>query len=329
MKALWYTRTGPADAVLVLGDQPDPVAAPGQVLVQLHASGVNPADCNRRSGRGYVMEAPLVIPHSDGAGVVVAVGSGVDQGWVSQRVWLYNGQRGRALGTAAQFIALDVGLVTVLPETVSFAQGACLGIPGLTAWCALFADGDIGGQRILVTGGAGAVGHYAIQMAQAAGATVLATASPGIKTEQAIAAGAQLVFDRADPDCAERILAATAGRGVDRIVEVDFGGNLATSLKVLAVNGTLSSYASRGNDRPEVPYYDLARKCLRLHAFYLPSLPLALRQRAQAGIDQWLRSGARSHRVVGPFPLADSVAAHRAVEQGGKLGTVVVEPPLA
>jgi len=326
MRALWYTRTGPAAEVLCLGEQPDPVAGPGQALVRLHASGVNPADCNRRSGRGYAMEAPLVIPHSDGAGIVEAVGAGVDTAWIGRRVWLYNGQRGRPLGTGAQWIALDAGLITELPDNVGFAEGACLGIPGLTAWCALFADGDIRGQRVLVTGGAGAVGHYAVQMASWAGARVFATASPGIKTEQCLAGGAQQVFDRADPDCAERILEATEGQGIDRIVEVDFGGNLATSLKVLAVNGAISSYASRGNDKPVVPIYEFARKCARWHAFYLPSLPLALRQRAQAGMTSWLQGGPRMHRVVGPFSLEQAVAAHETVERGGKLGTVVVVP---
>ena len=326
MRALWYTRTGPAAEVLCLGEQPDPVAGPGQALVRLHASGVNPADCNRRSGRGYAMEAPLVIPHSDGAGVVEAVGAGVDTGWIGRRVWLYNGQRGRPLGTGAECIALDVGLITELPDNVSFAEGACLGIPGLTAWCALFADGDIRGQRVLVTGGAGAVGHYAVQMASWAGARVFVTASPGIKTEQCLAGGAQQVFDRADPHCADRILEATGGQGIDRIVEVDFGGNLGTSAKVLAVNGAISSYASRGKERPELPYSELARKCARLQAFYLPALPLALRQRAQAGMSRWLSGGQRIHRVVGPYPLEQAVAAHDAVERGGKLGTVVVVP---
>ena len=326
MRALWYTRTGPAAEVLCLGEQPDPVAAPGQVLVRLHASGVNPADCNRRSGRGYTMEAPLVIPHSDGAGVVEAVGEGVDRTWTGRRVWLYNGQRGRPLGTGAERIALDAGLVTALPDDVSFAEGACLGIPGLTAWCALLGDGDIRGQRVLVTGGAGAVGHYAVQMAAWAGAQVFATASPGVKTEQCLAGGARQVFDRADPDCAERILEASGGQGIDRIVEVDFGGNLATSAKVLAVNGAISSYASRGKERPELPYSELARKCARMQAFYLPSLPLALRQRAQAGMAEWLSGGPRMHRVVGPYPLDQAVAAHQAVERGGKLGTVVVVP---
>jgi NADPH2:quinone reductase len=165
-------------------------------------------------------------------------------------------------------------------------------------------------------------------MARWAGAEVFATASPGIKTEQALAGGAHQVFDRADPDCAQRILDATQGQGIDRIVEVDLGGNLQNSLKVLAVNGAISSYASRGNDRPVLPVYEMARKCLRIHSFYLPSLPLALRQRAQAGMAEWLAGGPRIHRVVGPFPLEQAVAAHEAVERGGKLGTVVVAPQL-
>src|ERR1700761_577484 len=178
MKAVWYERCGPATDVLSYGEQPTPSAGPGEVRVKLEASGVNPADVGRRAGNYRGLEFPLVIPNSDGAGVIDQVGSGVSRLKPGQRVWLFNGQRnGRALGTAAEYIALAEQLVTPLPDQVSFAQGATLGIPAMTAWCSLFADGPLAGKTVLVTGGAGAVGHYAVQLAKWGGTKVIATVS--------------------------------------------------------------------------------------------------------------------------------------------------------
>src|SRR3979411_3030546 len=167
MKAVWYERTGPAPEVLTFGDMPTPVAGPGEVRVRLEASGVNPADVGRRAGSHRALEFPRVIPNSDGAGIVDQVGDGVTRLGVGERVWLFNGQRnGRAFGTAAEYIALAEHLVTPLPADVPFAAGATLGIPCMTAWCCLFGEGPIAGQTVLVTGGAGAVGHYAGRVAK-------------------------------------------------------------------------------------------------------------------------------------------------------------------
>src|ERR1700727_36022 len=182
MKAVWYARTGPAADVLSFGDMPTPVAGPGEVLVRLQASGVNPADVGRRAGTYSALEFERVIPNSDGAGLIEQAGSGVTRFERGQRVWLFNGQRnGRALGTAAEYIALAEHLVTPLPDRLSFAEGATLGIPAMTAWCGLFGDGPIAGQTVLVTGGAGAVGHYAVQLAKWGGARVIATVSCAVQ----------------------------------------------------------------------------------------------------------------------------------------------------
>src|ERR1700675_1317226 len=227
MKAVWYEGTGVAADVLSFGDMPTPVAGPGEVRVRLEASGVNPADVGRRAGSYRAMEFSRVIPNSDGAGIVDQVGDGVTRLQIGQRVWLYNGQRnGRAFGTAAEYIALAEQLVTPLPDDVSFAAGATLGIPSMTAWCCLFGDGPIAGQTVLVTGGAGAVGHYAVQLAKAGGARVIATVSSSIKDMEARLAGADLVVNYQTEDVVAKTLAFTDGRGVDRVVDVDFGGNL-------------------------------------------------------------------------------------------------------
>src|SRR6476469_7508942 len=196
MKAVWYERTGAAPDVLSFGDMPTPVARSGEVLIRLEASGVNPADAGRRAGSYRPMEFSRVIPNSDGAGIVDQAGDGVTRLQVGQRVWLYNGQRnGRAFGTAAEYITLAEHLVTPLPDNLSFPEGATLGIPAMTAWTCLHCDGPIVGQTVLVTGGAGAVGHYAVQLANWGGAKVIATVSSAAKGEQARLAGADLVLN--------------------------------------------------------------------------------------------------------------------------------------
>jgi len=326
MKAVWYERSGPAPEVLTFGDLPTPVAGPGEVRVRLEASGVNPADVGRRGGGYSAMEFPRVIPNSDGAGIVDQVGDGVTRLEAGQRVWLFNGQRnGRAFGTAAEYIALAEQLVMPLPDRLSFAQGATLGIPAMTAWCSLFADGPIAGKTVLVTGGAGAVGHYAVQFAKWGGARVIATVSSAPKAEQARLAGADLVVNYRNDDVVAKALAFTGGRGVDHVVDVDFGGNIATTLKLMALNSTIAVYATNGNRTPTVPMRDLMGKCINLRTLVLYALPWPLLSAAQADITKWLAAGSRLHNVAGQFPLSETAAAHLAVEKGDKLGTVIVD----
>src|SRR6202049_4344273 len=235
MKAVWYERTGAAPDVLTFGDMPTPEAGPGEVRVRLQASGVNPADVGRRAGSYRAMEFARVIPNTHGPGIVDQLGAGVTRLSVGQRVWLFNGQRnGRAFGTAAEYIALAERLVTPLPDEVPFPAGATLGIPCMTAWCCLFGDGPTAGQTVLVPGGAGAVGHYAVQLAKWGGARAIATVSSLLKAEQARLAGADLVIDYKTEDVIAKTRAFTDGRGIDRVVDVDFGGNLATTLKLMA-----------------------------------------------------------------------------------------------
>lgn len=326
MNAVWYERRGPAREVLVFGDLPTPEPGPGEVRVKLHASGVNPSDCNRRAGRGYpALEFARIVPNSDGAGVVDAVGPGAPSWLRGRRVWLYNGQRGRALGTAAEYIALDADLVSPLPERVDFAAGATLGIPCMTAHVCLFADGAIRGHDVVVTGGAGAVGHYAIQLAKWAGARVIATVSSEAKAAHARAAGADAVVNYRATSVAERVLELTGGRGVDRVVEVDLGGNLAETVRMIAPNGVVAAYASRGREEPPLPFYALMRKCVTLRLVLLPATRRETRQQAQADIGRWLAEGERLHAIAATFPLERTWEAHEVVEGGRKLGTVVVD----
>jgi NADPH:quinone reductase len=326
MKAVWYERTGPAPEVLTCGEMPTPMAGPGEVRVRLEASGVNPADVGRRGGSYRAMEYPRVIPNSDGAGIIDQVGDGVTRLKAGQRVWLFNGQRnGRAFGTAAEYIALAEHLVTPLPDNLSFAEGATLGIPAMTAWTCLYCDGPIVGQTVLVTGGAGAVGHYAVQLAKWGGAKVIATVSSAAKGEQARLAGADLVINYRNEDVVAKAKAFTGQRGVDRVVDVDFGGNIETTLKLMGMNSTIAVYATNGNRTPVVPMRELMEKCIALRALVLFALPPPLLAAAQADISKWLSAGPRIHNVAAQFALSDTAQAHLAVEKGDKMGTVIVD----
>jgi NADPH2:quinone reductase len=248
----------------------------------------------------------------------------VDRGWLGRRVWLYNGQRGRALGTAAEYISLDASLVAPLPDEVGFVEGACLGIPCMTAYRCVFLDGDVRGKWVLVTGGAGAVGHYAIQLAKWGGARVIATVSSPAKAAHASAGGADYVIDYRSENVGARVLELTGGAGADRIVEVDLGGNLEASLACVAMNGVIAAYASRGEATPRLPFYRLMRKNITLHAVLLYSTPAEFRRRAQQEINRWLETGEAKHTVAATYALRETAAAHEAVESGGKIGTVVV-----
>jgi NADPH:quinone reductase len=326
MKAVWYERTGAAADVLTFGEMPTPVAGPGEVRVRLEASGVNPADVGRRAGSYRGMEFSRVVPNSDGAGVIDQVGDGVTRLHLGQRVWLFNGQRnGRAFGTAAEYIALADYLVTPLADDVSFAAGATLGIPCMTAWCCLFGDGSIAGQTVLVTGGAGAVGHYAVQLAKAGGARVIATVSSAMKDMEARLAGADLVVNYRTDDVVAKVMEFTGQRGVDRVIDVDFGGNIATTLKLMAMNSTIAVYATNGNRNPVIPMREVMEKCIALRALVLFALPPPLLATAQADISKWLSAGPRIHNIAAQFPLSQTAQAHLAVEKGDKLGTVVVD----
>jgi len=222
--------------------------------------------------------------------------------------------------------ALSSDLVTELPDNVSFAEGATLGVPCMTAHRCVFVAGPVQGKTVLVTGGAGAVGHYAVQLATWAGARVIATVSSPEKAERARAGGAAHVIDYRREDVAARILGITGGVGVDHIVEVDFGGNLAAALRSVRVNGSIAVYATNGDREPRVPMRDLMQKNLAVYSMSLAGVPHADRRRAQSDIASWTASQGRILSVAARFPLYETAAAHREVERGGKIGTVVVEP---
>lgn len=328
MQAAYYEQTGPAGQVLRIGELPDPVAGPGEVRVRLRWSGVNPSDVKSRAGlRGAVMPFARVTPHSDGMGEIDAVGTGVAGERVGQRVWVWNAAWGRANGTAAQYVVLPQQMAVPLPPATGDEAGACLGIPAMTALHAVLARGGVAGQRVLVAGGAGAVGHYALQFCRLLGASqVLATVSNTEKAAIAHQAGADMAINYRTESVKDRVRALTHGHGVDRIIEVDIAANAALDLDLLHRGGTLMVYGS-GKPGFELPFFPLISGNVSLDFFIVYNLSPNDRQLAQHTLDGWLARGELSHAITQRVPLAQIVQAHEAVEQGTTPGNVVVEIP--
>ncbi len=324
MRAVWYSDFGPAAEVLELGDMVTPEPGLGEVRVRVAAAGINPVDTKRRRGGRGAMPAPRVIPHFDGAGTIDAVGPGVPESRLGERVWVYEAQWQRALGSAAEFVVLAADRAVRMPENTGFAEGACIGIPAMTAHRCVFADGPVAGQTVLVTGGAGAVGGYAVQFAKLGGAQVIATVSSAEKAAMAAAHGAAHVIDYKTEDVAARIAELTGGAGVGRIVEVEFGGNLETAVEAIAGNGVIAAYASDAALEPALPFYRLVYKNVTVHHVLVLAMPESAKQEAVADICRWMDAGALRHHVGERFPLEETAAAHEAVERGA-FGNVVID----
>jgi NADPH2:quinone reductase len=316
MRAVWYEELGTARSVLQIGEIADPHPAPGEVRVRVSTSGVNPVDVKRRAGGRGDMTSARVVPHFDGAGTIDEVGDGVSPERVGERVWVYEAQWNRDLGTAAEFVTLPAELAVRLPEGASFSEGACLGIPALTAHRCVYADGGVRGQTILVTGGAGAVGRYAVQFASLDGAEVIATVSGDDKAESARAAGAHHIVNYRTEDVAARVQEITGGAGVDRVVEVEFGGNLPASLGALKIRGVVAAYASQAEPEPSVPFYQLMFKNITVRHVLVFQMPESAKRQAVTAISRWLSAGSLTHEVGPVFDFDQVVEAHEAVESG-------------
>lgn len=326
MKAVYYEATGPAHEVLRLGEFDLPTPGPGEVRVRVVCSGVNPSDVKGRSGlRSKTLAFPRIVPHSDGAGVVDALGEGVSSPRVGERVWVWNAAWQRPWGTAAEYVVLPAQQVAPLPDGTGFDAGACLGIPALTAYHAAAVDGGVVGKTVLVAGGAGAVGHYAVQLARLLGARqVLTTVSSEAKAELARQAGADLAINYRSEDVPARVREATAGQGVDRIIEVDLAANAALNLQLLRPEGDIVVYGS-GASELALPFLPLILQHVRLRFFIVYSLNARDRERALRHLDALLRRGALQHQVAQRLPLARIAEAHALVESGQAVGNVVLD----
>jgi len=322
MRAAFYEKNGPAHEVLQVGEVETPTAGPGEVRVRVATSGVNPSDVNARIGVRK-LAFPRVIPHSDGAGEIDQVGPGVDRARIGERVWIWNGQWKRPFGTCAEYIVLPAAQAVRLPERVSFEAGACLGIPAMTAAYTVALAGAAPGRTVLIPGGAGAVGHYAIQFAKARGASVIATVSSPAKGELARSAGANHVINYQREKVGDRVGTLAKG-GVDAIIEVNFATNAKLLPAVLRPKGVVVVYGAGALEAQMPAFFCMANaiKICFVNAYVLED---AERQAALAEIARMADAGRLIHNVDRTVPLADVAQAHEAVEKGTARGNVVVQ----
>lgn len=326
MQAAWYKQTGAAKDVLKTGEIDKPEPGLGEVRVKIHCSGVNPSDIKNRSGwQGMKMQFDRVIPHNDGAGVIEAVGDGLDSNRVGERVWLYETQLGRPYGTAAEYAVLPSDRAVTLPDNTSFAEGACLGVPAMTAHYCVFADGEVEGKTVLVAGGTGAVGNYAVQLAKWGGAKVIATVGNDEKKAIAKDSGADAVINYKSEDVIDRVKEMTNGEGVDRIIEVAFATNLQVNQKIIKPNRTIATYSSGESNNPEVPFLPFLLKNTLVRFVLVYAMPKQAHQAAAKDITTCLKEGVLKHQIAQKLSLLEIVAAHEAVEKGEGIGNVVIE----
>jgi NADPH2:quinone reductase len=316
MRAVWYEKQGPAGEVLQVGELPDPQPGPGEVRVRVRYSGVNPGDTKKRRGwLGSSMPYPRVIPHSDAAGVVDVVGQGVDPGRVGRRVWVYGAQSYRAFGTAAEYTVVPDQLAVDLPDEVSDEVGASLGIPGITAHRAVFGDGPIAGDTVLVHGVLGGVGSVAAQLAAWGGATVIGTVrrTPDLR-QPAPGAHHTVALDQADPVTAIR---EVAPGGVDRVVEVAFSENVDLDAAVAKVGTVIATYATR-DDRPSFPFWPMLFDNVTIRLLGSDDFPTDAKQQAARDLSEAARVGALQPSVGPALPLEQTAAAHEQVDAGAR-----------
>lgn len=324
MQAAWYESNGAARDVLKVGSQPTPEPSAGQVRVKLYCSGVNPSDVKSRAARP--LGGPMVIPHSDGAGVIDAVGEGVDTSRIGQRVWTWNGQWQRPWGTAAQFICLNAFQAVQMPDALSFHAGACLGIPGLTALRAVHLAGDVAGKTVLVTGASSAVGHYVTQMLKRRGAVVIGTVGSEAKAVHAKAAGADYCLFYKTEDVVSQVKLLTDGKGADAVIDMDFSTTIQWMAQgILRPHGHLVCYGSNPPADITVSFRPLLFNSYTLSFFLVYELTHEQRMACLNELNTMLEQNALTHAIGAAFSLEHVIQAHETVEAGKTIGNVVID----
>ena len=323
MRAAFYEKNGPERDVLTVAEIDTPQPGPGEVRVKLRASGVNPSDVKAREGRTRKIAYPRVVPHSDGAGDIDMVGEGVPAARKGERVWVWNAQWKRALGTCADYVVLPAALAVPLPAHASYEAGACLGIPAMTAYHAVEVAVAGSGRTVLVTGGAGGVGHYAIQFAKARGAMVLTTVSSEAKAKLAREAGADHVIDYKRENVGERVMAITGKAGADAVIEMDLAANAKLYPGLLRARGTVVVYGTGSAEAP-IPAQFLLVNAIAIRFIYVYDLTAQERAAAISGITRMIENKTLVNNVALTLPLKDIIVAHESVEQTKAMGNVVV-----
>jgi len=326
MRAAWYERQGPAAAVLVAGEMPTPEPGSHEVRIRVATSGINPGDVKKRHDKfGVGMLYPRVIPHSDGAGVIDEVGNKVSRSRIGERVWCFGAQSYRPFGTAAEYVVVPTDQAVPLPARVSFEQGACLGIPGITAHRAVHVAGPVRGRTVLIQGGAGTVGQCAVALAEHAGANVLVTVRSEEDRAVAERAGAHRVFvtDRLSGQKAVDRIRAEAPDGVDHIVEVAFHTNIAVDEQILRLGGSIATYAT-DNPTPTVPFWPLVFKNVAIFFLGSDDFPATAKAEAARSLNEALEQGWSGFDVQVRLSLEQIATAHEMVERGASAGRVVL-----
>jgi NADPH:quinone reductase len=322
MKAAWYEKQGPPREVLTVGAMPDPAPGPGELRIRVAASGINPGDTKKRGDAfGVGMPYPRVIPHSDGAGRVDQVGDGVSSEWLGKSVWCYGAQSYRPFGTAAEFTVVPAAQTVPLPANVTPEQGACLGIPGITAHRAVHVAGPVSGRMVLVQGAAGSVGLCAVRLARHAGAHVIGTIRTPTEEQTAKEAGAHEVFLN-DAELPGRVR-ALAPEGIDHIVEVAFGANVERDVELLKMGGSIATYATNVAT-PTIPYWPMVFQNIRLFFLGSDDFPPEAKAEAARDINAALEAGWSGFVIGERIPLAEIARAHELAERPEHPGRVVV-----
>ena len=322
MRAAWYEKQGPARDVLRVGEMSDPTPVAGEVRIRVAASGINPGDIKKREDSfGYGMPYPRVIPHSDGAGHIDQVGPGVSPEWIGRSVWCYGAQSYRPFGTAAEFTVVPVDHVAPLPANVSMEQGACLGIPGITAHRAVHIAGPVSSRTVLVQGAGGAVGLCAVQLASRAGARVIGTIRSSSDESAVRQAGAQEVIPTGRDLVS--LVKQIVPDGVDHIVEVAFGANIATDVELLNSNGSIAAYGT-DNATPQIPVWEMVFKNIRAYFLGSDDFPKDAKILATQDLNKALEAGWPGFEIAERVPLQEIARAHELVEHPTRRGRVVV-----
>lgn len=324
MRAFWYEKAGPAAEVMRRGEAERPEPGPGEVLVRVVVSALNPTDVKRRMTGRELALFDRIIPNNDGSGVIEAVGAGVPERRVGERVWLFGAQAGRAVGTAADYVALPSRQAIRLPEGVDFVQGACLGVPAVTAQVGLFADGPIADRTVLVSGGAGRVGACAVQLAKRAGARVIATAGSPDTLAEVERLGADIALDYRREDLVAAVLDATDGAGVDRILDGAFAETVQLAPDLIRANGMIAGYASDSDPTPSIPFLRLMYKNIGIRPFSIYGIPEEVQDRAFGAITEALEAAPLVQRVAREMAFEDMIAAHAAMESESLRGCLLV-----
>ncbi len=324
MKIWSFKEAGDAADVLRLSEIDVPEPGPGEVRVKIAASAVNPTDCKRRSDGRELVKFPQIIPNNDGSGVIDSIGEGVNPERLDERVWIFAAQAGRPFGTAAEYCVLPENQVRHLPDGQSFEDGACLGVPAVTAHRALFADGDITGQTILISGASGRVGRYAVQMAKHAGATVIATAGSDNKIEHVRELGADHILNYKADNIPGEVAEITQGQGVDRIVDAAFSSHAEEIPSLISDNGIVTAYSFDEDPNPRVPLNKLMFKNVTLRPFSIMGMPQQAKNAAFAHIENMAAEGKLNHLIGARYTFDEMISAHENVEQGELFGVCLV-----